>query len=272
MIAFVLEIFAPNLIPVFVTVGCLIPGFIILLFYLLTIVGDFIETRKLYIKLYDIISLIIIVGLFIKGFSSPYHSIQYHYEYVGIFSALATTVWPTVGLLLIKLIIKDDFEFGEKISGIISLVGMVLTLFAVAIFLSALFAFFYLIGGHSDVSSKIVKYSNEKIVESKKDWKYNDEGECLEAELPQKIKEYMESQMVNSTDRESSLTENIKYYYPNGNMCHASDQAGKLTIDDRTVYYFFKDKETNKKEYYYKFDYNTFTIEKITKKEYDSHR
>lgn len=120
-------------------------------------------------------------------------------------------------------------------------------------------------------------YQDFDITEELKDFKYKSIDECLMTTIPEKANNYVASRLGDvdpNSDRYDLILKNIvKEYRPGGKDCFASDSPGSVRgDDDYSRYFFYRDRETDKKEYYFKYDYKSGSITTITKKQYDEHR
>lgn len=265
----------------------LITSLLLLIMFFLILIKDIKDKRdNKALMIADAVCVVYVIGVFIYGLFKPYHSIQYEYEYIGIWSGLASTTWPLLVANFIRSFFYKD-KLVEKLKR-----GAVPVLAAFAMFIS-----FYFIGQsvaciismtkNDGFYDHFIRYHKLEVTEFRKNWEYESAEEFIKINFPKAAKERLEKFKTGDNPNgrsyqsyidvndyegaEKSLQSQLSNFRPNAkefekNYIYYLGARHKEEFG-YVCYYVLCDKEYNEK-FFIKFDYSTFTMEFITEGEY----
>lgn len=240
-----------------------------------------------YAKIFLVITLIVFVVSFIVGLFIPYHCLVFDYEYRGIFSALATPVFPVAIIYLIYSIISAKGKVLDKAKVGVGMVGKFIVFYLLSAIIS-LFAFILVLAldGEGFIDKYFLIYHNRNYVFERMKWDCDNYKKCILDEIPDNAKEIVKSIYDNNLG-------NYKYFLDKGDS-EKAEEILKREIKDSSVVgkygvYGFREEnqiwlddysyiiEVINREYkdersdffYYRFNWKTYEVEEITKKEYE---
>lgn len=236
--------------------------FIAVALVILTII-KFIKAYKMNEKtmvrnVFYIASIAVIVISFIYGLTKTYHALIFDYEYKkGVYSAIATTLYPTLILNFLFPFFCENSTFGNKLQECFETVGLFFILVVVFFFIGQVVTLGLSFGGEEDFYKKFISYHDREITNQRKNWEYKSAEECINAILPASAQE-----LVNNTKdkTEKAILNNIHENYPYSELKSNNIVfVNKKWEDDYVVVYMLRDKEYNNL-YYVRFNYKDYTI------------
>lgn len=282
-----MALFAPELLNKNATTFCLITSLLSLVMFLMILISDIKDKRDNKVLIIaDVVFVVFVIGTFIYGLNKPYHSIQYEYEYIGIWSGLATTTWP----LLIANFVRSFFykdKFIEKVKR-----GAVPAIVTIIMFISFFFvgqsvAWIISMTKNDSFYDNFIRYHQLEATEFRKTWEYDSVEDFIKENFPKAAQETLEEfkagdnptgtdykTFIENNDYDAAerlVQEKLSIFRPYKKEFEENYINYLRARHDKdfgyVCYYMLVDKEYNI-NYYIKFDYSTFNLEFITEEEY----
>ncbi len=245
------------------------------------------NNRAKYAKIFLAITIVLCVAGFIVGLFIPYHCLLFDYEYRGVFSAIATPLYPVALTYLIYSIIITRGKVLDKVKTGFSMLGKFIGFYLLSAIIS-LFVFILVLflKGEGFIDKYILIYHNRNYVFERMKWDCEDYKQCILEEIPNNAKEIvdywydknvgnykyfldkgdteMAEKIFVGKIKDTSLLDNYYNYGFGG--------TGLVWIDDYThidevVNKEFKDERRD--FFYYKFNWKTYEVEELSKEEYE---
>jgi len=223
------------------------------------------------VKIYYLISIIVIVASFIFGFIKTYHALIFNYEYKGLFSCLAWTFYPLIILNLLYPFFCENNHLGIKIQEGFETIGLSLIILVALFFIGQIVSVILYFTECTNIYDKIVTYHDLSIKDARIGWNYSSCEDYINQSLPVSA-----TNLINQYTESNSNISRYKYLinnYPSDNGNYKNNGLvfnSRKFISDSIVVYDIIDKEYYI-HYYVKFDYDTLSIlNYITFEEYSN--
>jgi len=213
------------------------------------------------VKVYYIISAIVVIAFFVNGIFNPYHALIFEYEYKGIFSCIAWTFYPLVILNILYPFFCKNNRVGEKLQECLETVGLAFILLIALFFIGQIATVILFFCNGTGLYDKIAIYHDLSVKEVRENWEYKDCKDYINKNLPEAatnlVKQYEEENNTNI-----SKVNYLRNHYP---INDDDFKNNGLVFDKRKfisssiVIYGIIDKEYYD-HYYVKFDYDSNTI------------
>ena len=124
------------------------------------------DRLKLRIGFY-IFSIIVVVVSFIYGLNNTYHSLIFDYEYIGIYSGIASILYPLVILNLLFPFFCEKNKLGSKIQEGMETIGLFIILTIISFCIGQIVTLGLSFGGNENFYDRFIVYNNNTEVTSK---------------------------------------------------------------------------------------------------------
>lgn len=219
-----MEIFRPELCRYGVVTFNLLIVPILLFMIIVKFIRTFKNSQKKKMCIFFLIASIIFLSCyFIKGMNSAYHSLVYNYDYVGIFSGIASLLWPIVIINFLFPFFRQSEKVGEKIKFAFGSLGALVVVFLICLFIgqicTVIFSFSKSDFMEKPFYSQFAVYHDAEITEKRKTWEYADTKDLIskniQTDIVKMLDEYkntnqMQNSRSNYTDEE--FEKNVKSY------------------------------------------------------------
>lgn len=213
---------------------------------------------KLNIRMVFYIISIVVIGIsFVYGLNHTYHSLIFDYEYKGIYSGIASILYPLLILNLLFPFFCEKSKFGNKIQECTETIGLFLILTLICFCIGQVVTLGLSFSNEEQFYDKFIVYHDREVAKKRQSWEYSSVEDCINKLLP------TEAQNLVNNSNTKSEKDKLKYIhekYPQGDLKYNKVIPSQMKWeDDYIVVYAIKDKEYNN-IYYVRFNYKDYTI------------
>lgn len=219
-----MEIFRPELCRYGVVVFNLLIVPILLFMIIVKFIRTFKNSQKKKMCIFFLIASIIFLSCyFIKGMNSTYHSLVYNYDYVGIFSGIASLLWPIVIINFLFPFFCQSEKVGEKIKFAFGSLGTLIVVFLICLFIgqtcTVIFSFAKSDFMENPFYLRFAVYHDAEITEKRKTWEYTDTKDLIskniQSDIVKMLDEYKNTnqmQVIKNNDTPEEFEKKVKSY------------------------------------------------------------